>query len=62
MTALQAWIQYGGHRQSPAPSHSLQAPHTRAAEPGSWTLLGKMLWGRSDGEAWRRSALSQRGW
>lgn len=38
-----ATIQDGGHRQSPTPSHFLQTPYTLAAEPGSWTLLGKML-------------------
>lgn len=39
----QARIQDGGHRQSPTPSRFLQTPHTHAAEPDSWTLLGKML-------------------
>lgn len=39
----QAWIQDGGHGQSYAPSHFLQTPHPHAAEPGSWTLLGKIL-------------------
>lgn len=39
----QAWIQAGGHRQSPTPSHFLQTPSTHAAEPDSGTLLGKML-------------------
>lgn len=38
-----ARIQDGGHRQSPTPSHFLQTPNTHAAEPDSWTLLGKML-------------------
>lgn len=39
----QARIPDGGHRQSPAPSRFLQTPSTHAAEPDSWTLLGKML-------------------
>lgn len=37
-----ARIQDGGHRQSPTPSHFLQTPDIHAAEPDSWTLLGKM--------------------